>query len=196
MLNFSKSFFLFIVSFVVLILCISDAHFFQKTRSGERYEYIKTETSLYIPQILRSYLRNNSIKYRLYKLPNYIVDLFKYNSDFSAAYTSNKYMIIVFQSEKEIAKDKNLPMFYSKLNELLKIYNTSFSSIIINTDLDSKNKYEIKAFNIAYKDLKEYCGKFCLIDSKRETMFVFPKVYYADLEALEVLFQQYAHMLK
>ncbi len=197
MLNANKNLFLFVISFVFLILCISDAHFFKKTRNGERYGYFHTETSVYLPQILSSYLRNNSIKYRLYKVPNYVIELFEYNSDFKAAYnSSNKYMIIVFQSTKEIAKDKNLPMFYAKLNELLKVYNNSFSSIIISTDDEPKNKYPEIAYNIAYNDLKEYCGKFCLIDRDRKTMFVFPKVYYADLEALEVLFQQYAYMIK
>lgn len=171
--------------------------FFKKTRNGERYEYFKTETSTYLPQILASYLRTNSIKYRLYKIPNYVIDLLEYNPDFKVAYgISNKYLIIVFQSEKEMAKDKNLPMFYAKLNELLKMYSNSFSSIIINTDEEPGKKYVEKAYNIAYKDLKEYCGRFCLIDSKRKTMFVFPKVYYADLEALEVLFQQYDYMTK
>ena len=76
-----------------------------------------------------------------------------------------------------------------KVQKLTKEYSKSFN-LIVKEDKDSP-KYTLHNERIAYKDLKEFCGVFCLIDPAEDTMFVFKKMTNSEIEALDVLFQQY-----
>ena len=123
-------------------------------------------------------------------------DLFKYNKDFSVIYNAkNKYTVIVFTPRNYMKENKNaFGPFYQKGTKLISMYPDSFN--IIERNEFAKPKYLLRYDRTAYKDLKEYCGSFCIINPKDDTMFVFKHVSNSELGALEVLFQQYHFMLK
>lgn len=170
---------------------MQDLHLFLKTTHGERFEYFKTETAIVLPQILSNYLYNTQTRYSVYKIPNYVKDLLIYNKDFSVVYKSkNKYSVIIFKPEENVSKNTNaFTPFYHKVQNLVGEYNKSFNLIVKNETL--KPNYPLKADRVAYKDLKEYCNSFCVIDPTNDTMFVFSRISSTETEALEVLFQQY-----
>ena len=187
---------IFFCILIVGLFTLQDLHVFSKTRYGEQYEYFQTETSQSLPRVLTGYLAESKVKYTLYKIPNYVKDLFKYNKDFSVIYNAkNKYTVIVFTPRNYMKENKNaFGPFYQKVTKLILMYPDSFN--IIERNEFAKPKYLLRYDRTAYKDLKEYCGSFCIINPKDDTMFVFKHVSNSELGALEVLFQQYHYMLK
>lgn len=187
---------IFFCILIVGLFTLQDLHVFSKTRYGEQYEYFQTETSQSLPRVLTGYLAESKVKYTLYKIPNYVKDLFKYNKDFSVIYNAkNKYTVIVFTPRNYTKENKNaFGPFYQKVTKLISMYPDSFN--IIERNEFAKPKYLLRYDRTAYKDLKEYCGSFCIINPKDDTMFVFKHVSNSELGALEVLFQQYHFMLK
>ncbi|MBQ8668175.1 hypothetical protein IJ472_00225 [bacterium] len=187
---------IFFCILIVGLFTLQDLHVFSKTRYGEQYEYFQTETSQSLPRVLTGYLAESKVRYTLYKIPNYVKDLFKYNKDFSVIYNAkNKYTVIVFTPRNYTKENKNaFGPFYQKVTKLISMYPDSFN--IIERNEFAKPKYLLRYDRTAYKDLKEYCGSFCIINPKDDTMFVFKHVSNSELGALEVLFQQYHFMLK
>ncbi len=187
---------IFFCILIVGLFTLQDLHVFSKTRYGEQYEYFQTETSQSLPRVLTGYLAESKVRYTLYKIPNYVKDLFKYNKDFSVIYNAkNKYTVIVFTPRNYTKENKNaFGPFYQKVTKLISMYPDSFN--IIERNEFAKPKYLLRYDRTAYKDLKEYCGSFCIINPKDDTMFVFKHVSNSELGALEVLFQQYHYMLK
>ena len=187
---------IFFCILIVGLFTLQDLHVFSKTRYGEQYEYFQTETSQSLPRVLTGYLAESKVRYTLYKIPNYVKDLFKYNKDFSVIYNAkNKYTVIVFTPRNYTKENKNaFGPFYQKVTKLILMYPDSFN--IIERNEFAKPKYLLRYDRTAYKDLKEYCGSFCIINPKDDTMFVFKHVSNSELGALEVLFQQYHFMLK
>ena len=186
-----KHFMVFLIVILLGLFCLRNSHFFSFTIRGERYEYFQTEDSSTLPQILATYLFNSNIRYSVYNIPNYVEDFLIYNKDFSYVYnTSPKCTVMIFKPKDNI--DKNEPAFrafYDRVKSLVNEYPNSFNLTILE-DTDT-HKFVLREDKIAYKDLKEYCGKFCIINPQEGTMFVFAKISNTEKEALDVLFQQY-----
>lgn len=186
-----RHFILFVIIVLIGLFCLKDVHFFSKTNSGESFEYFKTETSVVLPPILANYLREAHVRYSVYKIPNYVEDFLTHNKDFSLVYKSApKYSIIIFKPRDYVKE--NAPAFspfYAKVQKSIKYYSKTFNLIVIEETVTP----ELLLHNdrVAYKDLKEYCGSFCVIDPTEWTMFVFNKITRSEVEAIDVLFQQY-----
>ena len=186
-----RHFFLLLISIILCFFAFDKLHFLSKTSDGEYFGYFKTETSVVLPQILSTYLFNSNVRYSVYKIPNYVEDFLTFNKDFSVVYSSSpKYTIIIFKPKNYNQNNQHqLYNFYQKVQKLTKEYSKSFN-LILKEEKDSP-KYTLHNERIAYKDLKEFCGAFCLIDPAEDTMFVFKKMTNSEIEALDVLFQQY-----
>ncbi|MGN0030420.1 MAG: hypothetical protein ACI37Q_00520 [Candidatus Gastranaerophilaceae bacterium] len=186
-----QGFILFLVLTIVFVVCFSQSQINQKTRTGQKMESMTTLTSQYLSPILSNYLREHYIKYALYKLPNYIIDLLKFNNNFSAAYSAqDKYLIIIFMPADKLSQEYlSFKPFYDKIYTLVKEYDKKFQ--LITFEYDKTNEFAQTYDKTAYKDLKKYCDKFCLINPSANTMFVFNKITNTEVEALDVVFQQY-----
>lgn len=186
-----RHFILFIILVFIGLFCLQDAHFFSRTNNGERFESFKTETSVVLPPILANYLRESHVRYSIYKVPNYVGDFLTYNKDFSLVYSSApKYSVIIFKPKDYVkANATAFEPFYERVQKSLKNYSKSFNLIVIEETV--KPKYLLHNDRVAYKDLKKYCGSFCVINPTEWTMFVFNRITKSEVEALDVLFQQY-----
>ncbi len=183
---------IFLVIFIIFLFSFSNSHMMQKTRDGKKLENFETVNSQLIPQILANYLRNHSISYSVYKIPNYVRDLFKYHKNFSIIYSEHKkYSIILFVPSDKLSNDyAAFKPFYDKISEKVKEYPKTFNLISFN--YDEKSDYKYSYDKLAYTDLQQYCDKFCFIDPTTNLMFTFNKISNSEVEALDVLFQQYA----
>lgn len=186
-----KNLITFLLILIILFFGISQIHSFKRTPYWNVYGDFKYEDSQYLPKILLGYLASNKVKFSLYKLPNYVIDFLKYNGDFSIVYKSKpKFTIIVFQD----GKDSNQNIFYSKLDKLFKEYNKNFNLI-------RRNKYDnpnyVQSYEReAYKDLKLYCGNFCIIDPYANVIFLFKSISFSETEVLEGVLQHFSYMYK
>lgn len=189
-----KHLLIFVIIVCALLLCMPHIHMFKKTVSGKSYGYFKTETSTYLPPILARYLSDAGVHYSLYKLPNYVVDFLTFNNDFSAVYKSKpKFTIIVFLPEQNPTENyTNIKLLYDKLQSLIKFYNKDFNMIV--REEWRTTRYIQGYERDAYKDLKSYCGNFCIIDPTGGMMFVFRKISFTEVEALEAVLQHYSYM--
>ena len=135
---------IFFCILIVGLFTLQDLHVFSKTRYGEQYEYFQTETSQSLPRVLTGYLAESKVKYTLYKIPNYVKDLFKYNKDFSVIYNAkNKYTVIVFTPRNYMKENKNaFGPFYQKVTKLISMYPDSFN--IIERNEFAKPKYLLR----------------------------------------------------
>ncbi len=174
---------------VVFIFALSESHFMQKTTSGEHFEDFTTIDSRFLPQVLSDYMKRNYVKYRFYKIPNYVKELFKYNKDFYPVYHSGKkHTVIIFTPAH---KNTQLTPFFNKLSIETKIRQREFNLIKINSDKVSSPPYQT-----AYKDLRSYCKNFCIIDPERNTLFTFSRITNTEVEALGVVFQEFGYIAK
>ena len=190
-----KHFVVFLISLVILIIALSNTHMFLKTRNGAPFECFKTETSEALPPILSGYLLNTNIRYHLYKMPNYVIDLLTYDKNFSIIYKSGpKFTIIVFPSKLEVADSANFQVFYDKLKDLHKQYSSSFNLIV--RDESVAPVFNQQYDRVAYKDLREHCSVFCLINPQNNLMFGFKRITNTETEALEAVFQQFNDLIK
>ena len=186
----------FTSTLIIIILCviiIAQSHFLQKTRDGKFFGYFRTIPQKELPVVLTSYMNRQNIPCHLYKMPNYVVDFLKFDKDFAPAYRSGKYVIIIFPNNKSSDRQAQ-NNFYSKLNSL---YNKNRQHyVFIERNEISIPHYVLSFDQAAYKDLREYCGLFCLINPAKETMFTFAHMTDSEIEALEVLIQQYSFSRK
>ena len=183
----------FLVFLFLGLLSMQNMHLFKKTQSGERYEYFNTETSQVLPPILAGYLNEAGIRYTIYKIPNYVMDLFTYNKDFSIVTKSKlKYTVILFPRHKsETQYSDNVTSFNQKVKNMVDVYRKDFNLIV--RDDEIKPNYVQKYERDAYNDLETHCGNFCLIDSSKQVMFVFKNITISETNALEAVFQHYSH---
>lgn len=183
--------FLLLVSIIICFFTFGEMHFLSKTNNGERFGYFKTESSVVLPQILSTYLFNSNVRYSVYKIPNYVEDFLTFNKDFSLVYSSSpKYTVIIFKpKDNNKNSHQSLYGFYPKVQKLTKEYSKSFN-LILKEEKDNP-RYTLHNDRVAYKDLKEFCGVFCVVDPTEDTMFVFNRITNSEIEALDVLFQQY-----
>lgn len=194
-----KNFLVFLFTLFIAILYISQQDLFLKTRTGAKIEQFKSvsEPQDMLPGILITYLRDNSIRYKYNKIPNYIKDFLSANIDYEVVYKNpTKYTALFFIPVK--TSDKNLSGFkllYDKYVKERKLYGDKFL-LIYKHDLSEKviykNPYDEKAFT----DLKAYCNAFCLINPSNDTIFSFKNTSNTEAEALEILLQQYDLMSK
>ncbi len=190
--NISKTLVFFVLFTVMFLFALAESHFMQKTVNGQRFENFTIIDSRFLPQVLSNYMRRNYVKYQYYKLPNYITDLFKYNKDFYPIYHSGlKHTVIVFTSVND---NFVLGTFFNKISEQIKNHPDKFN--YINHDSDKKVKYPHQAYNYAYKDLKDYCKQFCIIDPERNTLFTFSRITNSEIEALDIVFQEFGYIAK
>lgn len=182
----------FLVFLLLGLLSMQHMHIFKKTQSGERYEYFNTETSQVLPPILVGYLNEAGIRYTIYKIPNYVMDLFTYNKDFSIVTKSKpKYTVILFPDYKSKNQNSdNLLYFNRKIKNMVEVYRKDFNLIVRNYEV--KPQYVQKYEHDAYDDLEAYCGNFCLIDPYKQVMFVFKNITISETNALEAVFQHYS----
>ena len=171
---------------------------FSLTKDGDRFEYFKSVTIEATPKILADYLKRTNVYYAIYKIPNYVREFMANDDKFSLVYSldTNKFVVVIFNPSEYISTNENAyGLFYNELKKLISTeYKGKINLIVI--DEPQKPSYKEKLARIAYKDLKEYCGGFCLIDPKAGTMFVFNKISNTEIEALEVLFQQYYYFMR
>ena len=191
-----RHFFLLLITLVIAFFLLQDSHLFLKTRSGENFGYFKTETSAVLPPILARYLHNSNVRYSVYKIPNYVQDFLAYNKTFYKFYKNNdKFLIIVFTPHENIKSyGDSLKNFYDKVETLSKEYSQYFNFVVIDEVVSPS--FIVKKEKIAYRDLKEYCGSFCIINPTNDTMFVFTRISNAEIEALDAVFQHYSFMKK
>lgn len=191
-----KDFLILIVFCLILFFSLNNTHFMLKTRTGDSVGYFHTTTSNVLPQVLADYLRKLNIRYSIYILPNYVKDFLRHSKEFSFIYNSkSKYSILIFSPENYIEVDEaQYISFYNKVQKLAKKYSSSFNLFIVNEIL--KEKSVLKVDKAAYKDLKEYCGYFCLIDPNNDTLFTLKKITTSEMEVLDVIFQQYDKLVK
>lgn len=186
----------FASTFIIFVLCIiiiAHSHFLQKTRDGKFFGYFRSTSQKNLPIVLTSYMKRQNIHSHLYKMPNYVVDFLKFDKDFAPAYRSGKFVIIIFPNYKTPNK-QILSGFYSKLNSL---YNANKEHFVLLKRNEISTPHYILSFDQAgYKDLREYCNSFCLINPKDKTMFTFSRYTDSEIEALEVLIQQYSFLIK
>ncbi len=184
-------FLILLILFIGLYLGINST---VKTRDGHKLERFEVMTTKVLPPILSDYLRNSNIRFAVYKIPNYVKDLMTYHKNFSGIYGSkNKVSIIVFVPKDKVKSDAPAFVpFYDKLQKLIKEYSTSFN--LISIEYDNKSDYIYAWDKVAYQDLEKYCEKFCLIDPKNDLMFVFKYITNTEVDALDVVFQQYSYM--
>lgn len=188
-----RNFIAFTILLIAFVISLQSAGFFAKTRDGKPYEYFKTVDAKNIPKILAGYLYSSGIGYYIYHTPNYVDDLFVYNKDFSIIEKSKpKYTAIVFADYKSDSSDSVLELFNENLDEVHKRYNENFNMLVLNGETRS---YPFKYDNDAYKDLRNYCKHFCLVDPSRKTIFVFKRMSNTEVDALEAVFQQYNRLL-
>lgn len=190
-----KSIVLFVVFFIAFLLGMSEMRVMQKTRAGERLGSFTTVESKYMPMVLFQYLKNSSIRYHHYNLPNHLVEFFTYNSDFKSVYEqSPKSTVIKFVSYADYLPTDNIESFYNEVYLLLGEYKDSFN--YIEFDVDKNVYYPFKADNYALKDLREYCSDFCVINPTIGSLFTFAHLTISEKKALPVLFQQYSFYVK
>ena len=190
-----KNLVIFVILLIFFGIAMQDLPMFQKTRNGQPFEYYKTVTSDNIPPVLSKYLLDESIRYSLYRIPNYVKDLLVYNKDFESVYKSKpKYSIILLSPSNYLKSDpNNYSRFYNKIKDLQAKYKSDFNLISIN---NTENiKYPIKYDNQGLKGLAEHCVGFCIVDPSRDIMFTFKRISASETKALDVLFQEYSYML-
>lgn len=174
---------------VAIIFALSESHFMQKTTKGEHFEDFTTIDSRFLPQVLSDYMKQNYVKYRFYKIPNYIKELFKYNKDFYPVYNSGKkHTVIVFTPAN---KNTQLTPFFNKLSIETKRCRREFNLIKINSGKENSLPYQS-----AYKDLRSYCKIFCIIDPERNTLFTFSRITNTEIDALGIVFQEFGYIAK
>lgn len=189
-----RSFVFFIIAFICFGVALSNTHFLKKTRTGARMEYFQTTEQQNLTTILARYLRENGSRYSVYKIPNYVDDFLNYEPNFSQAYKSGKNMALVFVNSKSRGSISSIQKLQDKVRGLVNDYNTTFNYIV--RPEKEYIHYPLDYENLAYKDLREYCNVFCVIDPVNKTMFVFNKISDSDLSAIEVLFQEYDYLKK
>ncbi len=192
-----KSFIIFLFSLFIFVVYISHENIFSKTRSGEKQEAFVSISSEKLPPILKNYLATYSIRYKFYLMPNYIKEFLSENSDYSSVYNVKpNFTVLVFAPDKD--KDKNytgFSNFYLKLLSESKHYGNNFHILYKDKEL-TEDLYKDPYDKVAFKDLQNYCGYFCLIDPSNDTLFTFKNITDSETRALEVLFQQYSFLLK
>lgn len=190
-----KQFVVFLVILIIAGWTIPNLDFMKKTRTGAKQESYKSLTSSNLPEIAAAYIAENNIKIKMYELPNYIKDLFKYNGNFSSIYRSKpKYTIILIAPEVSSKDSINFTSLRDKLESEVKNYPDSFNIIYI---LEDKNIHYTSPYDTeAVKSLMDHCNQFCLIDPKKNTLFTFKKISMTEINTLPVIIQQYAMLLK
>lgn len=191
-----KHFVLLIVTLVICLFCLQDLHVFSYTKDGHRFEYFQTESSNAIPPILANYLRNAKINYSVYKIPNYVKEFLTYDKEFNVIYKSGtKSSIIIFTPRDYVLSNENaFKPFYNQVKKLISNEYPNSFNLIVKEEI-AKPKYPLRVDRVAYNDLKSFCGSFCVINPKNDTMFVFKRITNSEIDALEVLLQQY-HFLR
>lgn len=189
-----KNFIVFLITLFIAIFYFSQQDLFSKTRSGEKIGKftIVTEQSEALPHILLQYFRSHNIRYEYYKIPNYVKDFLSKNIDYGTTYKfSNRYTAILFLPEKSTDKSYiSFNPFYNKLLQEKKIYGDEFQ-VIYKHDLSDKEIYKDPYDAKAFEDLKMHCHSFCLINPSNDTILSFKYISNTELEAIEVLLQQY-----
>lgn len=192
-----KNFVILLLSICILLFYLSYKNIFSKTRSGERQESFVSLSSNELPLILASYLASRSIRYEYYKIPNYVKDFLTDNIDYSAVYkASPKYTALVFAPVK--SSDKNFAgfsIFYPKLLKELNFYGGNFR-LLYKDNLSYDDLYKDPYDRVAFRDLREHCRNFCLVNPVNDTLFTFKNLTLSETDALEVLLQQYNFLLK
>lgn len=187
--SISKILVFWVIFTVMFIFALSESHFMQKTISGERFEYFTTIDSRFLPQVLSDYMKRNYVKYRFYKIPNYVKELFKYHKDFYPIYNSGKkHTVIVFAP---LNRNSLLTPFFNKLSTEVKKHQDEFNLIKISSDKKNSQLYKT-----AYKDLRSYCKNFCIIDPERNTLFTFSRITNTEMDALGIVFQEFSYIAK
>lgn len=189
-----KSFIVFLVSLIILLIAVQNMQMFQQTRDGKRFENYSDVPAATLPPILVKYLANEGARYAVYKIPNYVKDLLLYNDEYITVYKSKpKFSIILISPELFIEKQPSYKSFYDKVYELAKMYENDFNLLVLNLNKDKK--YTLKFDEQGYKGLQEHCADFCIIDPSRDTMFSFNRISITETNALEAVFQQYSGLL-
>ena len=107
---------------------------------------------------------------------------------FSTIYKNDKKAtIIIFTQDRK--QETAAVGLYSNAQNLQKKYSTMYNLIIRDEILPPK--YMQKYNNIAYKDFREYCSGFCILNPSNNTMFTFKRITNSETEALEAIFQQF-----
>ena len=182
-----KNFIVFVILLIAFLISLPKMHYFMKTRNGVRFENFQSESALNLSPILRNYLDNAHITYYLYKLPNYVIDFLKYDKEFSTIYkNTKKATIIIFSQDRK--QETSATGLYSNAQNLQKKYAAVYNLIIRDEILPPKYIQEYD--NIAYKDFREYCSGFCILNPSNNTMFTFKRITNTETEALEAIFQQ------
>lgn len=187
--NIGMSFLFLIIMVVLFLFSIKECDFMQHTVYGERVEPLKSLDSRYLPKVFTNYAFQNRVRYRLYKIPNYMEEFFRYNKEYLPIYKSGKkHTVLVFSGKTKNQQNSNI--FYQKLSSELKTFPKSFN--YLEFDYKLKKDYAFRSYNMAYHDLKSLCKVFCLVDPVRNTIFTFYDNRNVETDALGVLFQEYA----
>ena len=138
------------------------------------------------------------MRYAVYEIPNYVKDFLIYNKIYKHIYKSEskfKYTVFLFDPQSYIEKESmQYELFYAKVKKLVSRYQSSFNLFVINENIN--NDQILRVDKIAYKDFKEYCGFFCLVNPNNDTIFVYKRLSSTEIEALEAIFQHYYFELK
>ena len=184
MKHYSK---ILVVLFVIVIffqLFLSD-----KTRDGKPFEKFERAKTGELTSVLRDYMWQNYIPYTYYKVPNYVMDFIEYDKVFSSAYRSGKYIIITFPNEKSRANQQSLKNFYESLDDIIHEYGKRYVYIKRNETVPPH--FVLKSDKLGYRDLKSYCNNFCIINPNNKRMFAFTRTTDTEIEALELVLQQF-----
>ncbi len=188
-----KDFFILIFLCVVCFFSLNNVHFMTKTRVGQPLGYFNSVPSDSLPPILANYLRNNNVRYAIYEIPNYVKDFLIYNKLYKHIYKSKsklKYTVFLFDTQSYVEKDNmQYKLFYTKVKELVNKYQGAFNLFVI--DENFSNEQILRVDKLAYKDFKEYCGSFCLVNPNNDTIFVYKRLSSTEIEALDAVFQHY-----
>ena len=140
---------------------------------------------------MSNYIKRNHVHFVMYKLPNYVKNLFIYNKEFSIISKSNKHSILMF-TNNNMSSQKRYQMkhFYEVVNKTKPKYVKYFNYIVRDEDKDIQ--YVLSDDTKAYHEIKIRCGYFCVIDKRLETMFTLKNISDSDVEMLEILLQEYS----
>ncbi|MBQ8460553.1 hypothetical protein IJ541_10695 [bacterium] len=184
----------FILLTTIFIYCVVNGHGMQRTSEGELFEDFQVVALQHITSDLSNYLSKRHIKYTIYRIPNYVREFLKTNEDFSIVYQEDplKYSIITFTGYKKPPKNITaLKEFYTKLDTLANQHENFFNYLVHREVMNTH--YKAKHDNMAYKDLRLRCNRFCIINPAKNTMFVFSHITDAEKNALDTLFREFEY---
>lgn len=161
------------------------------TYRGNLKQNFTTYDSSILPYVLANYIRDNHNRFVIYKIPNQVRNLLIYNSDFNEIYKSNKHTVLMFTGyNKNLRNSLSIERFYNHLSSIKPKYTKRINFVVRSEDKDIQ--YKLSDDTQAYKELKEHCAQFCVIDRELKSMFVLKNISDSELELAEVILQQYS----